>query len=180
MDQNEKIKKIKEIKQALKEARRKNNTKMFQRYLAILLYLKGEKSIDEISDIAVISKRTVYNYISAYKNNGINGLNPIKHKGASQKLLEAQAEELREVIINQYPSNCGFPIDYNWTADLLRKHVEKKYGIEYSRSGMSALLKRMGFSYTRATYVLAKADPVKQEAFKNEFENVKKNSCTGK
>ena len=32
----------------------------------------------------------------------------------------------------------------------------------------------MGFSYPRPTYILAKADPEKQEAFKQEFAGLKK------
>lgn len=176
MDNNTKADKINEIKAALKKVKGENETRMMQRYLVILLYVKGKHNPDEMAEIVQISKRTVYYYISAYKKKGIAGLEPIKHKGASPKLTTMQEEELKNVIVNQHPADCGFAIDYNWTADLLRKYVKNTYGIHYSRSGMTACLKRMGFSYTRATYVLAKADPVKQEAFKQEFEAIKKNS----
>ncbi|GGK06293.1 hypothetical protein GCM10007063_31000 [Lentibacillus kapialis] len=39
---------------------------------------------------------------------------------------------------------------------------------------MRALLPRLGLSYTRPTYTLAKADPEKQEAFREEFATAKK------
>jgi transposase len=38
------------------------------------------------------------------------------------------------------------------------------------------MLKRLGLSYTRPTYVLAKADKQKQEQFIEEFNEVKKTS----
>lgn len=174
MNKNENIEKQKEIKKAMKTARQGNNARMFQRYLTVFLYFK-EKEIDEIAETAGISERTVYNYIAAYQRNGIEGLVPRKKSGAPHKLTEKQEAELKDVIINQYPSDCGFPIDYNWTSDLLCQYVNQTYQVHYSRSGMNLLLIRLGFSYTRATYVLAKADIEKQELFRVAFEDIKKN-----
>lgn len=173
-DNNKTVEQVKEIKSVLKKSKQEQNVRMFQRYLIILLYLKGGMNADEISDKSGVSRKTVYNYISAYNKGGINGLNPVRNKGANTKLSNGQIDELKGIIINKYPSDCGFPVDYNWTADLLRKYVETKYGVKYSRSGMTALLKRIGFSYTRATYVLAKADPLRQEEFMKEFEEIYK------
>ena len=42
------------------------------------------------------------------------------------------------------------------------------------------MLDRMGLSYTRPTYVLAKADKQKQEQFIKDFEKVKKTCWTVK
>jgi putative transposase len=53
--------------------------------------------------------------------------------------------------------------------------TKKKYGVVFTDRGVRALLYRLGLSYTRPTYTLAKADPEKQEAFKEEFETAKKN-----
>ncbi len=41
---------------------------------------------------------------------------------------------------------------------------------------MTIVLKRLGLSYTRPTYTLAKADPEKQKQFVQDFEECKKNS----
>jgi transposase len=45
-----------------------------------------------------------------------------------------------------------------------------------SWSGMLEMLQRLNLSYTKPTYNLAKADPQKQEEFKQEFELLKKPS----
>ena len=39
---------------------------------------------------------------------------------------------------------------------------------------MRDLLERIGLSYTRPTYTLAKANPQKQEEFKEKFKDLKK------
>lgn len=41
-------------------------------------------------------------------------------------------------------------------------------------SAMCLVLHRLNLSYTRPTYVLAKADKIKQEKFKEDFEVLKK------
>lgn len=46
--------------------------------------------------------------------------------------------------------------------------------ISDSIRGITAMLHRLGMSYTRPTYVLAKADKEKQEQFKEDFEDIRK------
>lgn len=69
----------------------------------------------------------------------------------------------------------GFPAEFNWTVSLITKYIKREYGHKYSIKGVTKILKRMGLSYTRPTYVLAKADKQKQEQFIQDFEKVKKN-----
>ena len=55
------------------------------------------------------------------------------------------------------------------------QYVKKQFGVEFSERGMRDVFYRLRLSYTRPTYTLAKADPVKQEAFKERLEQLKKN-----
>ena len=64
----------------------------------------------------------------------------------------------------------------NWTAPLACQYVKKQFGVEFSVRGMRDVFYRLRLSYTRPTYTLAKADPVKQEAFKKRLELLKKTS----
>jgi hypothetical protein len=50
----------------------------------------------------------------------------------------------------------------------------KEFNIIMSHRRMAEVLYRLNLSYTRPTYVLAKADKEKQEQFKNDFEELKK------
>lgn len=72
------------------------------------------------------------------------------------------------------PADVGFPANMNWTSGLVRDWIHKQFQVEYSERGARELLYRLGFSFTRPTYTLAKSDPEKQEAFKQEFEGLKK------
>lgn len=63
----------------------------------------------------------------------------------------------------------------NWTAPLVREWIKQQFQVQYAERGAREVLYRLGFSYTKPTYTLAKADPKKQEIFKQEFEDTKKN-----
>ncbi|MCL6570918.1 MAG: winged helix-turn-helix domain-containing protein [Bacillus sp. (in: Bacteria)] len=62
----------------------------------------------------------------------------------------------------------------NWTSGLINKWIKQEFDVRFSEKGTRTLLYRLGFSHTRPTYTLAKADPEKQEAFKQELEGLKK------
>ncbi|MDF2814679.1 MAG: hypothetical protein K0Q81_879 [Paenibacillus sp.] len=62
----------------------------------------------------------------------------------------------------------------NWTSPIIRKWIERDFGVLYSDRGTRELLYRLKLSFTVPTYTLAKADPAKQEAFVQEFETYKK------
>ena len=79
------------------------------------------------------------------------------------------------LFLSTPPEEVGFDGIRNWTAKIACRWVLKEYGVQYAVNGMLDLFQRLVLSYTRPTYVLAKADPAKQEQFKEDFEVVKKN-----
>ena len=52
-------------------------------------------------------------------------------------------------------------------------HIDKQYGVHYSVSGVTDLLHRLGFSYKKPTHVPGKQNPVRQQAFIEEYEQIK-------
>ncbi len=103
--------------------------------------------------------------MNSYKENGIEGLKSGKAPGASYKLIPQQREELVQVIVNQLPADVGFSAKFNWTLAIIAAYIEREWNVNYTQRGVSKLLHALGLSYTRPTYVLAKADPAKQKAF---------------
>jgi len=81
---------------------------------------------------------------------------------------------LYEVMTTKTPDEVGFGRRKNWNANIARKWVSDNFNVEYSSRGMLQVLHRLNLSYTRPTYTLAKADLQKQQAFKSEFEVLKK------
>jgi len=168
IDLDHKIQEVKALMHGLRDLR------MFKRYQCILMYLKGRKYA-EIADVIGCTEQTVYNYVRAYNANGLKGLVPGKSPGRPTRLTEEQEQELYELIVDKKPVDVGFPAEMNWTSFLVRDWIKQRFGMEYTDRGVRKLLHRLGFSYTKPTYTLAKADPEKQEAFKQEFEELKKN-----
>lgn len=159
------------VEQAMKETK---NIRMYKRYQVIFLKLTG-KTIREIANTVKVSERTVDYYWVAYREKGLEGLVPKKPTGQPKKLTDDQEFELLDLIINNTPAGVGFPASYNWNAGIIREYVLREYNVKYSIRGMTMVLHRLGLSFTRPTYTLKKADPEKQEKFREDFEEIKKN-----
>lgn len=161
---------LEEVKYAMRET---DDKRLYERYQCIYLLLMGQTQ----KNIAKLINRgvdTVGSYVRAYCTYGIQGLELQTSSGRPKKLTEEQERQLYQTIVEKTPADVGFPANMNWTAPLVRDWVQKHFQVEYSDRGARELLYRMGFSYTRPTYTLAKADPEKQEAFKQEFTGLKK------
>ena len=97
-----------------------------------------------------------------------------KSSGAPRKLNSEQEKKLIDVIINNTPDEVGFNSRKNWTIELAQNWVLNNFKISIKHSSMGVILHRLNLSYTRPTYVLAKADKNKQEEFKKDFQSLKK------
>jgi putative transposase len=163
---------IQELKAVIKDNK---DLRMHERYQIIIMVLRGEL-YRTISEVAGRSHGTICNYVKAYRQNGIEGLKMGHSPGRPRQLTPEQEQQVYETIVNKTPVDVGFPAKMNWTSPIIRQWIEKEFGVRYSDRGTRELLYRLKLSFTSPTYTLAKADPVKQEAFKQEFEEVKKNS----
>ena len=154
--------------------RKENNQKQYVRYQVIYMFLSGE-SYEKISQYTGLSPKTLFNYRKAYHENGLAGLVPKKQPGRKRHLTAEQEAQVISVIVNKTPKDVGFPVEMNWTAPLIRDWIKRTFDVSFSERGTRDLLYRLGLSYTKPTYTLEKADPVKQAAFLEAFEYVKKN-----
>jgi putative transposase len=163
---------IQEIKTAMKETK---DLRMHQRYQVILMVLQGE-SYEKIKEVTGLALATLYNYSKAYRGNGLAGLKRGHSPGRPSLLTPDQEQKVYQTVVNKTPVDVGFPVEMNWTAPIVRKWIKQEFNVSYSERGARELLYRLNLSYTKPTYTLEKADPVKQEQFKQDFEESKKNS----
>lgn len=163
---------MQELKAAIKHNRDKS---MHVKYMIIYHHLKSAANVD-IASMFDLCAHTVGTYINKYKANGLSALVPAPKSGAPKFLAEEQESNLKDVITLNTPDNVGFPNRKNWNAALVIQWVYNNYGIKYSNSGMLKVPHRLGLSFTKPTYTLAKVDPRKQEVFKASFEDLKKPS----
>ncbi len=163
--------------QAIKASMKKTKDKrMYQRYRVIYLHLKGYTNRD-IAKEEGFCEHTVGTYISKivfYDKGGLDGLSPKPIPGAPRLLTPEQEKELALVITTKTPDEVGFPNRKNWYINIVQQWVKNTWDVKYSHRGMAEVLYRLGLSFTRPTYTLAKADPKKQEQFKQDFELLKK------
>jgi transposase len=162
----ENIKILKEIERATKDKQ------LALKILSIRLVFEGY-SVQEAAFITNCCEKTVYNNLKKYEKGGIPLLHPNYGTGRPRKMTTAQEEELYDTIKNKLPNEVGFAPFANWTSSFAAKWIEQKFNIQFSDRGVRKIFERLNLSYTRPTYTLKKADPEKQEAFINEFEQVK-------
>lgn len=163
-------KELQRVKSAMDSAKKVRN---FKRYQSLYLYLSGMKCAD-VAKIVGIAKTSVSRINQVYKKEGLAGIPDKAREGRPPKLTNKQRTEIKEMILGKVPVEVGFPAEFNWTAGLVIKFIKREYDIDFSIRGITGIFKRLGLSYTRPTYVLAKADKQKQEQFIDDFKKVKK------
>jgi len=161
---------IKEMKRLLRKTK---DAVMYRKYQSILLHMKGYSNT-QIAELVEVERKTVGRYVNNFKISGIDGLIPKKKTGRPSFLNKCQEQELYITISNSTPEEVGFDGIKNWTAKIACEWVFRKFDVRYSINGMLDLFHRLDLSYTRPTYVLAKADPEKQAQFLADFEGIKK------
>jgi transposase len=164
-------KRIEDIQEQLKLEK---NVRLYQRYQVIQLHLQGHRN-REIAKMVNLNENTIGTYIKKYQKQGIEGLDMSYSPGAPRKLTPEQEARVREVLLHQTPKEVGLNTQMNWTSPLVCEWIQREFQVQYADRGALHLLHRLGFSHTRPTYTLAKADPDKQAAFRDTFQDVKKN-----
>lgn len=161
---------IHELEKVMKTER---NRRLYERYQAIMLHLKGYTNI-KIAEIIGRSNLTIGTYIKRYQAAGIDGLQIAYSPGAPRRLTPEQEERIYEVVVHHTPAELGLKSEMNWTAPLLREWIYREWNILYKDRAVLNILHRLGFSHTRPTYTLEKADEQKQQAFRETFKAYKK------
>ncbi|MFB5677437.1 winged helix-turn-helix domain-containing protein [Paenibacillus terreus] len=146
--------------QALTEAmNNEDNQRICERYKAVMLYLEGN-NFTSIARSLGRTRQTVKSYIDIYRSNGIEGLGEAYYAMLSRKLDASQEAELKELLLNRRPLDVGLGDYYSWSINLIKQWIMREYGQSFSKRGISKLLQRLGFRFTKANFTLVSADPI--------------------
>jgi transposase len=149
----ESLKKAKTIYQDIPKATTKITT--------IMMSYEG-LGVMEISRILKMSKTTVGKYIKLFNHGGLDELlSYVKASGAPSRLNEEERQICYEAL-QKAPKEADIGISANWTSILMQDFIEKKFAKKLTPTGIQKMLHRMGFSFTRPTYTLARADKKNQ------------------
>lgn len=162
---------IEELLQAMKTVK---INREYRRIQAIYLYGTGEIT-EKIAKITQLTPVTISRIYKKYRSDGLASIPDAPRGGRPSRLSPEQEVKLKDLILNKTPADVGFPANFNWTAGIIGEYILREYKVKYSIKGVTLILARLNLSFTRPTYTLAKADPVKQEQFRKDFDQVKKN-----
>ena len=137
------------------------------RIKAIVLLSQGWKPVT-VAEALLIDERTVREYFRTFQHKGLDGLMFRSFLGREPYLNSETQAELAQYLNDVAPA----------TAKEVVVHVRKKYGVSYSISGMTKLLRRMNFVYKKTKSVPAKAEAEAQREFVKQYRTIRKNNPT--
>ena len=157
LTQEEKIK-IKQLHRSCKQ--RKHADK-----LKAVLMLDAGFSCVEVGEILLLDDDTIRKYKNTYLSQGAQSLLSDNNKGTKTLLRSEQLETLEKHLTNNtYTDSKGIVV---W--------IKNKFGINYTASGITSLLKRLGFVYKKPVLTPCKANLEKQEEFVKQYKELKEN-----
>jgi len=112
-------------------------------------------SQSEVAAILRLDQSTIARHLKAYSTTGIKAYLKRSFSGGICQLKNHQIDKLGKYLDNFL---CG-------STDEVIFYVKSKFDVAYTRSGMSALLKRNGFVFKKPVLMPGKADTELQEAF---------------
>jgi transposase len=130
-----------------------------------LVLLDDGMSCGDVARVLLLDDDTVRNWYRLYQDDGVEGLATFGYDGSACRLSDAQQDKLKGWIAETLPR----------TTREVGAWIETEYGITYeSRSGLIALLHRLGMEHRKPKAVSSKLDPDKQAAFIKGYENLLK------
>jgi transposase len=128
-----------------------------------LVLLDRGLSCRSVADVLLVDGDTVRTWYLLYREDGIEGLASFGHEGGSCRLTVEQQDKLKAWIGETLPRSTR----------AVGAWIALEYGIEYeTRSGLIALLHRLGMEHRRPKAISRKLDPAKQAAFIKAYESL--------
>jgi transposase len=128
-----------------------------------LVLLDGGMSYAAIAKVLLIDDDTIRTWYALYQDEGIEGLASFGYEGSACRLSDEQQDKLKAWITETLPR----------TTRAIGAWIEKECGIEYQgRSGLIALLHRLGMEHRKPKAVSRKLDSEKQAAFIKAYEDL--------
>jgi transposase len=128
-----------------------------------LVLLDDGMSCADVAKVLLLDDDTVRTWHRLYEEDGIEGLVSFGYDGSACRLSDAQQAKLKSWIAATLPR----------TTREIGAWIEAECGITYeSRSGLIALLHRLGMEHRKPKAVSSKLDPDKQAAFIKAYNNL--------
>lgn len=119
--------------------------------------------VDTVSSVIGKDRVTVWRWIRAFKEYGVDGLTD-KPKGHNPSKLNEEQRKQIAIWLNTGNNPKGEPT--HWTLKKLSLTIEEEYGIKITKTPLWITIQSMGFRQKVPRQTHASADKEKQNAFK--------------
>jgi transposase len=131
---------------------------------AVLMSIAGDEAVD-IAKALGRARRSVQDWAYAYRDGGIDAIQPARRKGREPKLpREREAELAARLDGGPRPSDGVCTLRGRDVVSIL----EREFGVRYSLGGAYDLLHRLGYSCLTPRPLHEKSDPAAIEQFKTD------------
>ncbi len=162
MRKGEKLDRIKlspeEYKQLLNAEKKYKSAKVYRRIQAFKMLHNGHLN-KEVAEFFSVDINTISDWISIYRDGGVEALFSFDYKGRPQKLNDDQISQLRN------EANMG---SFSTSKDI-RQYIMNNYGMEFREDYIPKLANKIGLSYKKAKSVAGKTTEGKVQ--KNDRKN---------
>ena len=128
-----------------------------------LVLLDDGMSCEAIAKVLLLDDDTIRTWYRLYEEDGIEGLTNFSYEGSACQLSGEQQEKLKTWVAAALPR----------TTRQVGAWIENEFGVVYEgRSGLIALLHRLGLEYHKPNVIPRKLDEEKQKAFIESYEKL--------
>src|ERR1700686_2985523 len=160
-----------------KQAEQDGAYRVAKRLQAVVLNSEGRTS-GELANLLKAPRSRVSEWLARYQAFGLEGLLEGHRSGRPWELTPAQRKQLGD-ILDSGPVAYGLDTGI-WTSPMIAWVIEEEFGVHYHPGHVRKLLHELGFSMQRPRRVLAKADPMLQDAGTARFILILKKSPNSK
>ena len=134
--------------------------RLARRANALVLLDRG-MSCEDVGRVLLIDDDTIRTWHRLFEEDGVDGLAGFNYGGRACQLTLEQQEKLKVWVGDTLPR----------TTRMVGAWIEHEFEVVYeSRSGLIALLHRLGLEHRKPEAVSRKLDPAKQKAFIDAYE----------
>ena len=128
-----------------------------------LVLLDAGWNCQEVAGALLLDDDTIRTWHNLFVSDGIEGLARFETGGSACQMNDAQLEEIKAWVTATLPRSTR----------QIGAFIEKRFGIVYeSRSGLIALLHRLGLKYHKPDLIPSKLNEEKQKNFIAEYDNL--------
>jgi len=129
--------------------------------------IEAGQSPEQIAKSLGYHRSAIYQWLSKYREGGLDALRTRPIKGRPLKLNGRQLKKVYDTVTNKNPLQLRFAFAL-WTREMVRELILELFGVKLSVVSVGRLLKKLGLTAQRPLRRAYQKDPEKVEKWLNE------------